>query len=151
MAPMYFEDFEVGQEFVSPARTITETDVVQFAQLSGDFNPVHTDYEMAKEGPFQVPIAHGLLGLSILTGLMARTGLFEGSVIALLGVEEWRFIGPIKFGDTIHVLIRIDSVRESKQGNRGIVIRTCQLINQRNETVQEGKLPVLVRSHKEKR
>lgn len=148
MGALFFEDFEVGQKYVSPARTITETDVIIFAQLSGDFNPVHTDFEVARSSQFGQPIAHGLLGLSVLTGLMARTGLFDGTVIALLGIEEWKFKLPIAFGDTVHTEIEIVRKRLSRTQDRGVVIRRCSLVNQRNDITQEGTLPVLVRCKK---
>jgi len=83
--PRYFEDWSVGDSITTPARTITEGDVVQFAQLTGDWNPIHTDVEFAKTTPYGQRLAHGLLGLSFAIGLLDRTGAFSGSVIANLG------------------------------------------------------------------
>lgn len=141
---MYFEDFEVGQEFLSPARTITEADVVQFAALSGDYNPLHTDAEYARETQFGERIAHGLLGLAIASGLTGRLGLFEGTALAFLGVD-WRFTGPIFFGDTIRVKIKIAEKREAKKPDRGIIIRDTSVVNQRGEVVQQGKITIMVK------
>lgn len=96
--PMYFEDFEVGQRFTTPARTVTEADVVNFAGVSGDYNPIHTDAEFAKSTPFGQRIAHGLLVLSMLTGLRQRAGHFEGTIIAWLEIRNYRFLSPSSSG-----------------------------------------------------
>lgn len=126
---LYFEDLEIGQEFTSPARTITESDIMQFAGLSGDYNPLHTDDVFAAGTPFGRRIAHGLLGLSIASGLIARTGIFDRTAIAMLGVDGWKFTAPIFIGDTVHVKIKITGKRESSKGNQGIIMREIQLIN----------------------
>src|SRR3954447_1047320 len=97
---LYFEEFVVGDEAATPSRTITETDIVQFAGLSSDWNPLHTDAEFAAATPFGQRIAHGLLGLSIASGLMARLGHIDGTAIAFRGIEEWKFSKPIYIGDT---------------------------------------------------
>src|SRR5258705_12499977 len=93
--PKYLEDLTAGDVFVSAARTITESDVVAFAGLSGDFNPIHTDVEFATDSPYGQRVVYGLLGLSMLTGLLDRTGLFSGSAIAMLGIRDWQFCGPL--------------------------------------------------------
>ena len=141
---LYFEDVEVGDTFTSPARTVTETDIVNFAALSGDWNPLHTDAEFAAATPHGRPVAHGLLGLSILTGLQTRLGLFDGSAIALLGLE-WRFTKPIFAGDTVHFEMTVEAKRLTAGGDRGILTRSYRLVNQRDEVVQEGTIPLLVR------
>ena len=112
MTTLWLEDFAVGQEFSTQSRTITETDLVNFAGWSWDTNPVHTDAVGASAGRFGAPIAHGLLGMSIAMGLVSRLGIFEGSSIALLEVNNWRFIRPIFVRDTVRCLIRIDSSRQ---------------------------------------
>ena len=91
MNPMYFEDFEVGATFSTAARTITESDVMAFAGVSGDFNPLHVDREFCGTLPYGEPIAHGLLVLSVASGLGVQTGIFSGTNLAFLGIEEWRF------------------------------------------------------------
>src|SRR6202000_983849 len=91
----------VGDEFTTPGRTIGEYEIAQFAGLSGDYNPIHTDATFAAASPFGQRIAHGLLGLSVLTGLVNRLGIFETCTIALLGIEDWRFISPVFAGDTV--------------------------------------------------
>src|SRR3990172_401500 len=109
-APLYFEDLRIGDQFVSPGRTITEADVTLFAGLSGDYNPLHTDEEFAKQTPFGRRIAHGLLGLSMAVGLASRLGLFDGTGIGFLGLE-WSFVGPIFLGDTIRARFAVEEKR----------------------------------------
>lgn len=147
MEPFYFEDFELDSTFETPGRTITETDIMMFAGISGDYNALHTDEEFAKKTRFGQRIGHGLLGISIATGLMSRSGIFEGSAVALLGINNWKFLRPIFIGDTIHVRFTITEKRLSKSNNEtGILNRYYELINQRNEIVQHGEMPVLIRT-----
>ena len=108
MKRSFYEDYAVGDEFITPARTVTEADVAMFAALSGDYNRLHTDAEYAQQGPFGERIAHGLLGLSMVVGLQFRTDFDPDSVLAFLGLS-WKFTAPIKFGDTIHAVIRVTS------------------------------------------
>jgi acyl dehydratase len=140
----YFEDFEVGEEYISPARTVTESDVVLFAGLTGDYNPLHTDEEFAKGTVFKKRIAHGLLGLSIVSGLVMRLGVFDGTIIAFLGLD-WKFTGPIFIGDTIHFRMKIAEKRETSKPDRGILIREVSLINQRDEVVQKGTMTIMMK------
>lgn len=102
----YFEEFEIGDEVETAARTVTETDVMLFAGLSGDYNQLHTDAEFARGTLFGERIAHGLLGLSIASGLASRLGFVEGTAEAFTGLE-WKFRGPIKIGDTIRVRLKV--------------------------------------------
>ena len=143
--PKYFDDCAVGDVIETPARTITETDVVQFAQLTGDWNPIHTDVEFANASPYGERLAHGLLGLSVAIGLLDRTGTFSGSAIANLGVDEWRFKGPIRIGDTIRCVVTITDARPASDGTRGIVGRRFELRNQRGEVVQEGRSAIMLK------
>ena len=145
MTGLYFEQFNVGDEYVTPARTITEADVVNFAGLSGDFNPIHTDRVFAAGTAIGQPMAHGLLVLSIATGLMARLGIFDGTVIALLGIDDWRFVKPVLFGDTVHARVTIVETRQTSRADRGIVRRRIQVINHRDEVVQEGFMTLMCR------
>ena len=143
--PRYFEDWSVGDSVTTPARTITEGDVVQFAQLTGDWNPIHTDVEFAKTTPYGQRLAHGLLGLSFAIGLLDRTGAFSGSVIANLGIVDWKYPKPLFIGDTIRVAVTITEKRLTSDGTRGIVGRHFTVRNQRDEVVQEGSSPVMIR------
>jgi acyl dehydratase len=141
----YWHDFEVGETFESPRRTVTETDIVNFVGLSWDMNALHTDEESARIGPFGRRIAHGALGIAIVTGLLARLGHLQGTALAMLGVDDWRFCHPIFAGDTVHVRVTIDAVRASSTPGRGIVGRFVELVNQDGAVVQSGRIPVLVK------
>lgn len=142
---LYYGDLAVGTLLTSPARTVTETDIVSFAMLSGDWNPIHVDAEFAKRTHFGRRVAHGLFGMALMTGLMDRAGWFDGSVIAMLGIDGWRFLRPIFDGDTLHCTVEIVGKRMSAKGDRGIVERHLRLVDQRGEVVQEGNINVLVR------
>lgn len=145
---MYFEEFEEGMELVSPGRTVTETDVVLFAGLSGDYNQLHTDAEYAGGTRFGQRIAHGLLGLSIASGLASRLGFIEGTAIAFMGLE-WKFKAAVLIGDTIALTARVLRKRAMRRLGGGLVIIGVALKNQRGETVQEGEWTILIRSRPE--
>ncbi len=138
----YFEEIQVGEEYVSPGRTVTEADIVIFAGLSGDYNVLHTDAEFMKTSIFGERIAHGLLGLAIQSGLLAR-GMHPYATLAFLGLR-WKFKGPIKIGDTIRVKATVLDKRETSKKDRGIVTLQRQVVNQRGEVVQEGETDVMV-------
>ncbi|UED77932.1 MaoC/PaaZ C-terminal domain-containing protein [Brevibacillus sp. DP1.3A] len=145
---LYFEDFEVGTCFTSPARTITEADVVNFAGLSGDYHALHVDAEYAKSTIYGERIAHGLLGLAVSSGLFTRTELnrrMAPSLLALLGIQTWRFLGPLKIGDTIHLEVEIVEKEQTSKPDRGIVYFKRKMLKQRGEVVQEGTTPMLIR------
>jgi acyl dehydratase len=139
----YFEDIEVGSEYVSPGRTVTEADIVAFAGLSGDYNVLHTDAEFMRTSIFGERIAHGLLGLSISSGLGTRAMARPFATLAFLGLR-WRFKGPIKIGDTIKVRIKVTDKRETSKPDRGIVVLNRAVTNQRGEVVQEGETDIMV-------
>ena len=123
-----FDDLIVGDEWESPGRTVTETDVVLFAGLSGDFNPLHSNHDLSKSGPFGRPVAHGILGLAIATGLISHAPRVD--TMALLAILEWRFLLPIAFGDTIKVISRIEALEPQARGRRGIVTWHRHILNQ---------------------
>jgi len=138
---LYFDDLQVGHRWRSPSRTVTETDVVNFAGLTGDFDPLHVDHEFAAQTPFKKPIAHGLLGLSLLAGLSSTSPRVR--TVALVAVTDWKFIKPVYFGDTLHALTEV--VEKRPNGRRsGHVTWRRQLINQRGEIVQDGIFETLV-------
>jgi acyl dehydratase len=138
------EEFEIGQVDESRARTITETDVVTFSWVSGDVNPMHTDAEHSAKSPIGQRIAHGALGLSIATGLSASLGYLEGTAIAALGVDEWKFLKPILFNDTIRLRATVVSARPTSKADRGVLVRRMDLLNQRDEVVQSGLMTTMV-------
>jgi acyl dehydratase len=139
-----FSDLTVGDEWESPRRTVTEADVVHFAGVSGDFNPIHVDHEHARNGPFGKPVAHGLLGLAIASGLASHAPKVE--TLAFLAILEWKFLQPIGFGDTIRVVTRVVSLEPQSRGRRGLVTWHRRVVNQAGETVQEGLTQTLVRN-----
>ena len=140
----HFEDFSAGDIFESQGRTITETDVVTFAALSWDTNPVHTDAELMASSRFNERIAHGILGVSVAMGLASRIGVFESCSVALLGVDDWKFLRPLRIGDTVRCRIEILSTRLSGAGNSGVLERRFELSNQSDEVVQAGNIGLLV-------
>ena len=136
----YFEDFTAGEIAVTRARTITETDIVNFAALTGDWYPLHTDIEYAKKGPFGERIAHGLLILSIANGLMP---LYDMARVAFYGMDKVRFTAPTKIGDTIHVELEV--VEKQDKGDIGGVITLKEYVkNQRGENVALSTKKVLI-------
>jgi acyl dehydratase len=141
--PVYWEDIELGSEVVSVARTMTETDIVNFCGISGDFNVIHTDAELVKETAFGQRIAHGLLGLSIASGLIARMpDADRARLVAFLGLR-WDFRNPIFIGDTIRVAQRVASKREISKPGLGIVVYDVKVLNQRDQVCQEGEWKIL--------
>ena len=140
----YWEDFEIGMRFLTRSRTVTEADIVNFAGLSGDWNPLHVDVEHAKQGPFGERIAHGMLGLTIASGLMQSLELYPDTLVAFLGLN-WQFRAPIKIGDTIRVEQVIAEKRETKNPERGILTIATKVLNQRDEVVQEGDRQIMLR------
>ena len=138
MRGLYWEQWKIGAEFESPARTVTETDIVSFAGLSGDFNPLHVNEEFCKATQFGSRIAHGTLVYAIASGLIFQLHLYDDTLIAFLGFDSLKFTGPTKAGDTIHAKIKVLEKRETSNAERGVMKRRLQVINQRGEVVQEG-------------
>jgi 3-hydroxybutyryl-CoA dehydratase len=141
---MYFEEFAPGQTIVTAGRTITEADIVNFAGLSGDYTEIHTNAEYGKGTPFGQRVAHGLLGLSVASGLAIQTGVLEGTVIAFREVNEWKFIKPILIGDTIHVKMDVKQTKELRRIGGGSVVIEVEVINQRDEVTMKGLWTVLI-------
>jgi acyl dehydratase len=138
-----FDDLAVGDEWESPGRTVTEADVVGFAGLSGDYNALHMDHEAARQGPFGKPVAHGLLGLAIASGLASHSPRVE--TMAFLAIIEWKFLRPIGFGDTIRVITRVVALEPKSRGRRGIVTWHRRLVDSQGNTFQEGMTRTMVR------
>ena len=141
---LYFEEFNVGDTVTSAARTITEADIVGFAALSGDWNAIHVDAEFAKSQMFGERIAHGLLGLSIASGLAVRLGFIEDTVIAFMGLD-WKFRAPIKIGDTIHMQAQIAEKKPMPRLSGGLVTLNVEVLNQRAEVTQKGTWSMLMK------
>ncbi|MGC1402409.1 MAG: MaoC/PaaZ C-terminal domain-containing protein [Thermodesulfobacteriota bacterium] len=148
MNPLFFDDFYVGQEFITKARTVTEADIVNFASLSWDTNQMNTDVEYAKKTPFGERIAHELLGLVIHAGLAQMMGITEGTIIAFLGLT-WSFPLPIRIGDTIHVVQRVKELKETSNPERGVLTFEKEVVNQKGEVVQKGTTTILLARKKQ--
>ena len=138
MTGLYWEEWKIGAEFVTSARTITETDIINFAGISGDYNPLHIDEEFCRNTQFGTRIAHGPLVYSIATGLIFQLHLYDDTLIAFLGFDSLKFTKPVKIGDTIHARVEVIEKRETSKSDRGIMKRLLQVLNQNNELVQEG-------------
>jgi acyl dehydratase len=139
-----FDQFSENDVFETAARTVTEADVAQFAGLSGDYNPLHTDEDYMKDSPFKGRIAHGMLLASIATGQANQLGIFEGSSIAVLSITL-KFTGAVKFGDTVHTILTCKEKKESSKPDRGTATFEVKMLNQRNETVLESQWVVLLK------
>ncbi|MBE7005074.1 MAG: dehydratase [Ruminococcaceae bacterium] len=135
---LYFSDITEETEIVTASRTITESDIMLFAGITGDMNELHTSATYAEQTQYGERIAHGLLILSIAGGLYMRTGYFGRSVIANLGIQDWTFNRPVRIGDTIHVQLRLKEKNWIKLQNKGVVVFKVKVINQQAETVASG-------------
>lgn len=141
---LYLEDLAPGASWTSQGRTLTETDIVSFAGMTGDYDPLHVDHQFASETPYGKPIAHGLLGLSMMAGLSSTCPRVR--TLALVSISEWQFHRPVYIGDTIHVVTLVESI--TPRGRRsGEVVWFRKLVNQRGECVQSGRIATLVSSH----
>jgi 3-hydroxybutyryl-CoA dehydratase len=133
----YLEDYSVGETLISPARTITESDVVTFAGLTGDWHPLHTDAPFAAQSPFGQRIVHGMLTFAVGSALVLRLGPYvyiPKSFIAFYGIEKVRFTRPVMLGDTIHSVNRVEQLIV-KDHSRGILEYSGQIRNERDEPV----------------
>ena len=144
MASLWFEDFEQGAEKTTAEHRVTDDDIVAFANVTGDHNPLHLDDDYASRGPFGRRIAHGLLGLAIGTGLMQQSGLTAETLVAFLGLE-WAFRRPLFPGDTMRVRMRVANKRPTRDPGRGLVKLELAVLNQEDDVAQEGTFTVLVR------
>lgn len=143
---LYFEEFEIGQRITTAGRTIAESDVMLFAGLSGDFNQIHTDADFSASAPFGQRVAHGLLGASIASGLVMRTGVLEGTAIAFREINNWKFINPVFLGDTIYVETEVIQTKAMPRIGGGSVVIVVDVKKQTGETVMKGSWTVLVLS-----
>ena len=143
--PLYYEDVEVGSVFHTLRRTVTETDLVNFAGVSGDFNPLHMDAEYAKESLFGQRVAHGILVLGIATGLRQGIGLFDGTLMGLLELRDWRFLAPVFIGDTVRVETEVTDLRPTSKPDRGVMTQRISVLTQDDTLVQQGELVALLK------
>ena len=141
-----YADLHVGMAFRSPGRTITDADLVGFAGLTGDYSELHTSEVYAKNSQFGRRVAHGLLGLAYAHGLMwARTGELRETAVAFLGINDWKFLGPIFVGDTIFVNYKISELRDSKsRPTQAIAVFDVSVVDQNDRMVQRGSKALLL-------
>jgi 3-hydroxybutyryl-CoA dehydratase len=142
---LYYEDYAVGVSITSQGRTVTESDIVNFAMLSGDWNPLHTDAQAAKETPYGERIAHGMLVLSMATGLAERLGFLNQTVLGFMGLD-WQFRAAVKIGDTIHVQAAVSELKPMPRLGGGYVTFKVQILNQEDKVVQRGEWVMLIKS-----
>jgi acyl dehydratase len=143
MKGKYYEELEIGSQFVTRSRTITETDVVLYSGFSWDYNPEHTDVEFAKHSTFGERIAHMLLSLVFANGLSASTSILRGTARGYLGMT-WRTLRVCRIGDTLHVRETILEKKESLKPEVGVVIIGIEVINQDGDVVNRGERTMLV-------
>lgn len=142
---LFFEEFTIGDSVESAGRTVTEADIVMFAGLSGDYNLIHTDEEYSKGQMFGRRVAHGLLILSIASGMAVRLGFMEDTVMAFRSLE-WKFSAPVFAGDTIHLRVTVDETKPMARLGGGLVRFGMEVINQRGEVVNRGTWDILCKS-----
>jgi 3-hydroxybutyryl-CoA dehydratase len=142
---LFFEEFEAGQSIVSPARTITEADVVAFAALSGDWNAIHTDAVYAAAHGFGQRVAHGLLIMSVASGLAMRLGFLEETALAFREIEGWKFSLPVYIGDTVRLRATVTETKAMARLGGGLVNLKVEVVNQEDKVVQRGTWGVLVK------
>lgn len=140
---LYFDDLSVGRTFTSGVRPVSDAMIRAFAEVSGDRHPLHLDDEYAMRSPFGERIAHGLLGLSVASGLLDDLAFIRRSLVAFAGLE-WKFRGPVRIGDTLRFHLRVARARGAGTG-QGLVVFESRLVNQKDETVQEGTWSLIVR------
>ncbi|MFF1690216.1 MULTISPECIES: MaoC/PaaZ C-terminal domain-containing protein [unclassified Streptomyces] len=145
MDSIWFDEARVGMRFRTAARTITETDVVNFAGVSGDFNELHMNAEGMRDSPFGERIAHGALVLSITTGLRGQLGIFDESIIAFAEIRGWRFVAPVFIGDTVHAMNEIVELRETSKPDRGVMVQRVDVVNQKGGVVQTGEMVTMLK------
>jgi acyl dehydratase len=146
MPGLYFEEFSIGQKILTGSRNVSDADIMAFAGLTGDNNRIHTDAEFSKAAPFGRRIAHGLLGLSIASGLAWQTGILDGTVLAFREVNEWKFVKPVFMDDTVHAELNVIETKALPRIGGGSVVITTELKNQKDEVCMRGNWTLLVLS-----
>ncbi len=141
-----FEEFGLGDAFHSPGRTITEADIVGFAGLSGDYNPLHTDREFAARTAYRGIVAHGLLVQAVATGLADRIGIFDRTVVALAEMRIG-FRAPVRPGDTVRLVLEVVEKEAEPGPRRGWVRFGTRVLNQTDDLVIEGEWRAVIVRH----
>jgi acyl dehydratase len=139
-----YDEFEIGQRFETPRRVVNEADIDSFAALTADFNPVHMDELFAARSGFDGRITHGPMIVGMAFGLGSRADVMDGTVLALLEIG-WKFVKPVRPGDTISAVFTVLDKRETRTANRGVVTLQIEVLNQHGEVVQTGTAKTLIR------
>jgi acyl dehydratase len=139
-----YEEFEVGQRFETPRRTVIEADISSFAGLTADFNPLHIDELFAAESDFKGRITHGPMIVGMAFGLASRADVMDGTVLALLEIG-WKFMRPVRAGDTITAIVTVLEKRPTSAPDRGVVTMQIDVLNQHGEIAQTGTARTLIR------
>jgi len=139
----YWEDFQKGERFDTQGLTLTETHLVNWASLTGDWFELHTNEEYAKKTSFGGRIAHGPLVFALALGLVTRREYVGDAVMAFLGIDKLRAVAPVRIGDTIHTEVEFFDKRETQKPDRGIMVLRNRAKNQRNEVVMEFDLTAM--------
>lgn len=142
---LYFEDFEQGMTMRTRGRTITEADIVNFAGLTGDYNPLHTNAPYAETTQFGQRIAHGMLSISYAVGQAYQLGFLEQTILAFRELTM-KFSNPVYIGDTIHVEIEVEQLRAMRRLGGGIVALDVKIVNQADKIIQRGTWSMLMAS-----
>jgi len=139
-----FETIKPGQTFTSGARTLTETDLVMFCMMMGDWHAIHADEVYAKDTRIGRRMFHGTFGISLAVAQSADLLPLRNRIIAALGFKEWSFKAPLFIGDTVHTDVVISGTRVVSDGRRGVISRMIRLIKQDGTLAQEGLAELLV-------
>jgi 3-hydroxybutyryl-CoA dehydratase len=140
---LYYEEFKIGDKFFSGTHTVTEGEIMDFAEISGDFNPIHTDKGFAQNSIYGERIAHGLLGISLVSGLASELGFAEGTTVAFRGLE-WKFNNPIKIGDSFSAVFEVIEKRTLPIDGAGLVVFRVIVSNQEFPKLQSGKWSIVI-------
>ncbi len=142
---MFFHELAVGSEFIGPGRTLTEADLSIACMVSGDWHPIHSNEDYAKERGLPGRLFQGSFGILIATGMATQLPHFSDEIVGATGIREWTYRAPIFVGNTVHVRSVILGKRITSDGRRAIIERTLSLINQKSAVVQEGIAGAMVR------
>ena len=142
---LYYEEFELGAVMRTRGRTITEADLVQFAALTGDYNPMHTDAEYSKGSFMGKRVAHGMLSLSYAIGQAYQLGILERTVLGFRGLEM-KFSSPVYIGDTIHAELKVTGKKAAKRMGGGVVTLDLRIIKGDGKIAQKGSMTLLMMS-----
>ena len=136
-ADLFFEDVEVGARFEVAGRALTEADLEQFANLSGDCHPIHTDENYARTTLFGRRIAHGPMGIALAIGMFSKLAQFHKATIAMTDIRDWAFRAPVFIGDVLSLEVTIVGKPRRREAS-GIVQRRMRLLKQDGTVAQEG-------------